>query len=95
MSKTVTVPLTRTFQLKNLKGIHARVAAKIVKTAEPFDVDATLSYGDMTVPLLSIMGLLMLSARNGAKVHVHATGPHATPLLNALEALFQRKFDES
>lgn len=84
----------QTFELKNLKGIHARVAAKIVKTAEPFTVEATLSYNNMTVPLLSIMGLMMLSARKGAKVSISATGPQTKELFQNLGELFDRKFDE-
>tara|TARA_R110002095_G_scaffold194784_1_gene173208 strand:- start:2911 stop:3201 length:291 start_codon:yes stop_codon:yes gene_type:complete len=88
------LPEKRLFDLKNMKGIHARVAAKIVQTAEPFDVEATISYRNMTVPLLSIMGLLMLSARKDARVEIHAQGPQAQELFQALHDLFDRKFDE-
>lgn len=84
----------RLFELKNIKGIHARVAAKIVKTAEPFEVEATLSYRNMTVPLLSIMGLMMLSARKGARVEICAQGPQTQELFQALNELFEKKFDE-
>ncbi len=82
------------FELKNLKGIHARVAAKIVKTAEPFEVVATISYNNMTVPLLSIMGLMLLSARKGAIVLIEGTGPQVQELFQHLNDLFDCKFDE-
>ena len=82
------------FQLKNLKGIHARVAAKIVKTAEPFDVNATISYNNITVPLLSIMGLMLLSARKGSIVAINGTGPQIQELFESLQDLFERNFDE-
>ena len=85
---------TRLFELQNLKGIHARVAAKIVKTAEPFEAEATLSYRNTTVPLLSIMGLMMLSARKGSRVKIQAHGPQSQELFQALHDLFERKFDE-
>ena len=85
---------TQVFELKNLKGIHARVAAKIVKTAEVFEAEATISYNSMTVPLLSIMGLMLLSARKGAKVSIQGTGPQTKELFLDLEELFERKFDE-
>lgn len=84
----------RLLELKNIKGIHARVAAKIVKTAEPFEAEATLSYRNITVPLLSIMGLMTLSARKGAKVEVCAEGSQSKELFQALQELFERKFDE-
>lgn len=84
----------RLFKLRNIKGIHARVAAKIVKTAEPFEADATISYKNMTVPLLSIMGLMMLSARQGAHLEIQAQGSQSQELFQALHDLFERKFDE-
>ena len=83
------------FELKNLKGIHARVAAKIVMVAETFEVEAHISYNNMTVPLLSIMGLMMLSARKGAIVTIHGTGPQTQELFQHLEDLFDSKFDEA
>lgn len=86
---------TKTFELKNQKGIHARVAAKIVKVAEPFEnTQASLSYNNMTVPLFSIMGLMMLSARKGAKVLISAQGPQADDLFTSLAPLFDDKFGE-
>ena len=90
----MTQEIKRLFELRNMKGIHARVAAKIVQTAEPFQVEATLSYRNITVPLLSIMGLMMLSARKGALVEVSAHGSQAQELFQALNDLFERNFDE-
>ena len=49
---------------------------------------------DMTVPLLSIMGLMLLSARKGAKVSIQGTGPQAKELFQNLEDLFDQKFGE-
>ena len=40
------------------------------------------------------MGLMMLAAGPGSKLSVHAEGQDAARLLNELEALLKRKFDE-
>ena len=87
-------PLERSVQIKNLKGIHARAAAKIVKVAEQFNATITLSYNGTTVSALSIMGLMLLSARMGVRVTLCAQGPQATQALDALTILIEQKFDE-
>ena len=42
----------------------------------------------------SIMGLMMLAAGPGSKLHVRAAGPDASQAVNELEQLLKRKFDE-
>lgn len=87
--------VTQILEVQNQKGIHARVAAKIAQTAEGYEeTQATLTYNTITVPLFSIMGLMMLSARKGAKVHIQATGDRAQSLCDALQSLFDGKFGE-
>ena len=41
------------------------------------------------------MGLMMLAAGKGSKVKFIATGDDADAMLNELDALFTRKFDEA
>jgi phosphocarrier protein HPr len=86
--------MERQVQIKNLKGIHARAAAKIVKVAEQFNATVTLSYNGATVSALSIMGLMLLSARLGVHVTLSAQGPQASQALDALTTLIEQKFDE-
>jgi phosphocarrier protein len=43
----------------------------------------------------SIMGLMMLAAGKGSKVKFLVTGADAAAMLDELEALFTRKFDET
>jgi phosphocarrier protein HPr len=40
------------------------------------------------------MGLMMLAAGPGSKLHVTANGPDATEAIAELDALLKRKFDE-
>jgi phosphocarrier protein len=43
----------------------------------------------------SIMGLMMLAAGNGSKLTFTASGTETGKVLDELEALFARKFDEA
>ncbi len=84
----------RTFDITNLRGLHARASAKFVKTAERFDAEITVSKDDASVGGTSIMGLMMLAAAPGCCIKVQAIGPEAEEALDALEALVADKFGE-
>lgn len=86
--------LSITLQLKNRKGLHARAAAKFVKTSEVFQSVITVTRGDMSVSALSIMGLMMLVAHYGTHIKVQAQGSDAQDALNSLTALIEEKFGE-
>lgn len=84
----------RFLRILNLKGIHARAAAKMVRVAESFEAEVTVSYKGLSVSALSIMGLMLLSVRQGATIQLTAQGPQAYEVLDALEALIAHKFGE-
>ncbi len=86
--------LTKHLRVENQKGIHARVAARIVKIAEFYDKDAYMTHRDMTVPLSSLMGLLLLSARKGTTVTISCDDPDSADLLQDIENLFAERFYE-
>ncbi len=79
----------------NERGLHARAAARFVKTAEQFGAEITVSKDEHTVPARSIMGLLLLVAGRGSAITVTANGADAQEALNALEALVAARFDEA
>lgn len=86
--------VTRTFDIVNIKGLHARASAKFVETVEQFDASASVSKDGMSADGDSIMGLLMLAASKGTSIEVETTGTQAEELLVALEALVADKFCE-
>lgn len=96
MSKTARVTI------QNRKGLHARAAAKVVKTATQFDaqvkVTRVLREGEKVdaapVVATSILGLLMLAGDIGSELDLAAEGPQAAEVLKALVDLVNRKFDE-
>ncbi len=86
--------VTRTFDIVNIKGLHARASAKFVETVEQFDASASVSKDGMSADGDSIMGLLMLAASKGTSIEVETKGTQAEELLVALEALVADKFGE-
>ncbi len=80
--------------IANLRGLHARAAAKFVKLADSFDADITVHKDDMDVSGKSIMGLMMLAATKGTTIRICGTGVDAITALEAISDLIKRKFDE-
>ena len=84
----------RTFDVVNSLGLHARAAAKLVGEANRFDSDVYLVKDGEEVNGKSIMGVLTLAAGQGSRITVRCEGEDAEECLQALEALFERGFDE-
>ncbi len=78
----------------NKQGIHARPAARFVKTANQFVSDIFVEKDGEKINGKSIIGLMMLAAGPGSKFTVHVNGTDAHLALAEIEALVKRKFDE-
>lgn len=78
----------------NRKGLHARASAKFVKCADAFRATINVSRDGQTVGGTSIMGLMMLAARNGDRIEISASGQDAQDALDALIALVESRFGE-
>lgn len=87
--------VSRALTIRNNRGLHARAAAKFVKTAELFDAEVEVVKDGQRVSGASIMGLMMLAASPGCKIEVSASGADATKALDALEELVVAGFHES
>ncbi len=85
---------TRTLEILNIKGLHARASAKLVEVVEGFDAHADVIKDGMSAAGDSIMGLLMLAAPKGSFIDIKTSGPDAEALADALEALVADKFGE-
>jgi len=78
----------------NQRGLHARAAARFVKTATLFDAEIWVRKNGTEVSGRSIMGLMMLAAAPGTVVRLSATGRQAEAAVEALAKLIECKFDE-
>lgn len=82
------------FIVANRLGIHARVAAQIVKVACRFESEISIAKSEVAANAKSILDVMSLLCPYGSKVFVSAKGPDAAQALSALAALFQTKFGE-
>ncbi|MGB3273833.1 MAG: HPr family phosphocarrier protein [Xanthobacteraceae bacterium] len=87
-------PITRTVEILNKRGLHARASAKFVQVVERFDADVTVTRNGETVGGNSIMGLMMLAAGPGTTIEIAARGREADAALTALSDLISSKFGE-
>lgn len=85
---------SRSAELVNQRGLHARASAAFAREAAKFDAKVTVRYDGMSASAASIMDLLMLGARVGQTIEIDAEGAEAIDALNAVCDLIDRKFDE-
>ncbi|MGC6511815.1 MAG: HPr family phosphocarrier protein [Parvibaculales bacterium] len=85
---------TKKVEIINKRGLHARASAKFVGCARAFDCDITVTHNGMTVPAVSVMGLMMLVASKGSTIELSAQGAQADMALEALVRLVTEKFGE-
>ena len=83
-----------TADICNQRGLHARASAKFVKLASGFGAEVRVTRDSQTVDARSMMGLLMLSAGQGATIEISAEGPDAAQAVEALSDLVGCRFDE-
>jgi phosphocarrier protein HPr len=94
MSEAASGMASRLATICNQKGLHARAAARFVKTAGQFDAEVRVRKNGAEVSGRSIMGLMMLAAAPGSVIELSATGHEAEAAVAALARLVECKFDE-
>ncbi|NGX44991.1 MAG: Phosphocarrier protein HPr [Chlamydiae bacterium] len=82
-----------TFIVINEKGLHTRPSTELVKCASTFKSNITLTYQDLSVNAKSLLGILMLAASRGAKIHIEAEGEDAKEAIGSILELAQGKFN--
>jgi phosphocarrier protein len=92
--ETVVGTASRVATICNRRGLHARAAARFVKTAALFNAEVWVRKNGTEVSGRSIMGLMMLAAAPGTLIRLTATGPDAEAAVTALTKLVECKFDE-
>jgi phosphocarrier protein HPr len=78
----------------NRLGLHARPAAMFVRIASRYRCEIWVSKEGEEVNGKSIMGLMMLAAGQGSKLHIRCDGPDANKALADLEELINARFNE-
>jgi phosphocarrier protein HPr len=86
--------VSRTVDICNQLGMHARAAARFVHTASAFEARVRVSRGSRVMDGKSIMGVLLLAAARGSEITVSAEGPDEVAALDALCQLVESGFGE-
>lgn len=81
------------FVIINEKGLHTRPSTELVKCASKFKAQITLTYQDLSVNAKSLLGILMLAAARGARIHIEAEGEDAEEAIQTIIKLAQSKFN--
>ncbi|NYS59245.1 HPr family phosphocarrier protein [Vreelandella salicampi] len=84
----------KTLTLNNRRGLHARAATKLVNCGQQFSAHIKVYKDTKEADAANIMALLMLAAPCGTELTVTAEGDDAEQALDAIEALFDARFDE-
>lgn len=74
-------------EIVNVLGLHARAAARFVRTASQFRSDVTVTKDGTTTDGKSILGILFLAAPVGSEITIAANGEDEREALRALVSL--------
>lgn len=77
--------LEKSIIIRNKSGLHARPAALFVQIANKFNSDIIVKKGKEEVNGKSIMGIMMLAAECGSKIHLKINGEDAEEAMRELE----------
>ncbi len=85
---------TRTVEITNRRGLHARASAKFVTVASGVGLKVEVEKDGSKVVGTSIMGLMMLGAAMGDHIIISAAGDGADAAVQTLVDLVEAKFGE-
>ncbi|MGH8015150.1 MAG: HPr family phosphocarrier protein [Candidatus Zixiibacteriota bacterium] len=86
--------ITRTVQVKNKFGLHARPAALIVTTASKYKSEFYLSKDGVRVNGKSIMGVMMLAAEMGSELILELDGSDEEKAMADIVGVIESRFGE-
>jgi phosphocarrier protein HPr len=86
--------VSRTVEVTNKRGLHARASAKFVTLASSLPAQVEVEKDGSKVCGTSIMGLMMLGAAKGDSIVISAAGDGAEQAVEALTALVEARFHE-
>jgi phosphocarrier protein len=86
--------LEKEITIINRLGLHARPAAMFVRIASRYRSEVWVEKEGEQINGKSIMGLMMLAAGQGSKLLIRCEGADADKVLEELEELILKKFNE-
>ncbi|MDZ7842213.1 MAG: HPr family phosphocarrier protein [Gammaproteobacteria bacterium] len=86
--------LQQTVTVRNKLGLHARAAAKLVKTAGRYESSVEMRNAHRSADAKSIMGVMMLAASQGTELELIVEGPDEAEALESVVSLVDGLFGE-
>ncbi len=87
--------ITKTIEIINKLGLHARASSKLVMLAGKFNSDITITKDNKLANCKSLMSVMMLAANRGSSILLSANGNDEEVAINELEELINCKFGEA
>ncbi len=87
--------VSRDMKITNEQGLHMRPALLIMKLAEKYASDISLTKDNQRVSAKSVISIMTLAATQGSTVTIEATGPDAAEAVEAVAAIVNDGFDEA
>ncbi len=76
--------------VKSTVGLHASLAAEVVKAASKYSVKINLIYKNQTIDAKSILGLMSLAVPCGENVIVSAIGDDALAAIEDISSILSK-----
>ncbi len=73
--------------IENTRGLHARLASKLVQVSNKYQAEVHLAYGNVIVDAKSILGLMSLAVPQGENVKLIAQGEDAEIAIKEIEKI--------
>ncbi len=86
--------ISRTIEITNKRGLHARASAKFVNVASGLTARVEVEKDGNRVVGTSILGLMMLGAAMGDSITIHCEGDGCDDAMAELAALVEGRFGE-
>ena len=86
--------ISRTIEITNKRGLHARASAKFVNVASGLGAKVEVEKDGNKVVGTSIMGLMMLGAAMGDSITITCEGDGCDEAMAELAALVEGRFGE-
>jgi phosphocarrier protein HPr len=80
--------------VRNKHGLHARPAALIATKAGRFKSMITIGHGPKSVNAKSVLGVMLLGARQGTTMTIQADGEDELLAIESISGLFDEAFGE-
>lgn len=87
--------ISKTLQICNKLGLHARAASEFVKTSSAFGATITVTNAFKEANGKSIMSMMMLQAACDTDIEVVTEGDDEVEAMAAIEALVADRFGEA